>query len=225
MDHHRVLDAFAAEAGQLTDALGDLAREDWARPTGCAPWSVAELLSHVRMTAARLPVMLARRPVPARAEVSARGYYRPDERFSPATDAVRIASAQEEAAEHPDQVRAFEEVWREAYALCAAEPAERVVTTRHGDAMLLDDFLVTRVVELAVHGLDLALALERPAWTTPQGAGVVEELLLGSPAPQGVPELGWDRALFLRKATGREPVGAEESVRLEALGVHWLTLG
>jgi hypothetical protein len=36
-----------------------------------------------------------------------------------------------------------------------------VVLTRHGDRMLLTEFLRTRVLELAVHGLDLAAVDDR----------------------------------------------------------------
>lgn len=49
-------------------------------------------------------------------------------------------------------------------ASCQREPDERVVKTRHGDAMLLSDFLSTRVLELAVHGLDVADAVGAEPW-------------------------------------------------------------
>jgi hypothetical protein len=56
--------------------------------------------------------------------------------------------------------------------LCRAEPEGHVVRTRHSDPMLLSEFLLTRVVEVAVHGLDLADALSasrspgRKPWTS-----------------------------------------------------------
>ena len=46
----------------------------------------------------------------------------------------------------------FTATWQRAYRLCRDEPRDRVVRTRHGDAMLLSEFLLTRVVEVAVHG-------------------------------------------------------------------------
>ncbi|MFI8504487.1 hypothetical protein ACIGFK_39190 [Streptomyces sp. NPDC085524] len=45
--------------------------------------------------------------------------------------------------------------------LTRKESERRVVRTRHGDAMLLADFMLTRVFEVAVHGSDLADALGR----------------------------------------------------------------
>ena len=58
--------------------------------------------------------------------------------------------------------------------------------TRHGDPMLLAEFLRTRVLELAVHGLDLAAALDREPWMTAPAAGVTEDLLLPSAAAAGL---------------------------------------
>ncbi|MFJ3877869.1 hypothetical protein ACIPW5_10460 [Streptomyces sp. NPDC090077] len=83
----------------------------------------------------------------------------------------------------------------------------------------------TRVVEVAVHGLDLAEGLGRPPWLTPQAADVLLELLLGPDGPAAIGALGWDRLSFLRKATGREPLDAAETARVERLGIRWLTLG
>src|SRR6202035_6001180 len=62
----------------------------------------------------------------------------------------------------------------------APPPARRVrvLRPRHGDLMLLTGFLRTRVVELAVHGLDLAIGLDRDPWLTPEAASVVADLVL-----------------------------------------------
>ena len=66
----------------------------FARPSPCAPWTVAELVYHVRMTMGRLPGMLTA-PEPAGSGlVPAAAYYRADQRFSATTNAERIQSAQ-----------------------------------------------------------------------------------------------------------------------------------
>ncbi|GIF15406.1 uncharacterized protein (TIGR03083 family) [Actinoplanes teichomyceticus] len=218
MDPDRtVLDAFRDEADALGHAAARWADSDWARPTRCAPWPVRELFAHVHVVLAWLPGMLAA-PAPAAPDTSAAGYYRPDHRFAPETDAARIRLAREHAASFATpgrQVREFRTLTAELTGRCAAEPAGRVVRTRHGDAMLLDDFLTTRVVELAVHGLDLADALGRPAWLTPAAAGVVLRLLFERPAD----ELPGPADRLLRRATGREPGGPAPA------GLRPLTLG
>ncbi|WP_240646860.1 maleylpyruvate isomerase N-terminal domain-containing protein [Streptomyces globisporus] len=109
-------------------------------------------------------------PSPPEAEISAVEYYRPDDRFSPQTNGKRIALAQDRAARPPDGgafAEDFAATWRRAYRLCRDQPGGRTVRTRHGGAMLLSEFVLTRVVEVAVHGLDLADALGREAWLTP----------------------------------------------------------
>jgi uncharacterized protein (TIGR03083 family) len=218
--------AFRGEAGRLSQAMATVTGPEWDLPTGCPPWRVRDLLAHVRVVIAWLPGLLAA-PAPERAEVNARQYYRPDHRFAPETNAARIALAQDQAAllADPEQLLAdFTATWQRADQLCRAEPEGRVLRTRHGDAMLLPEFLLTRVVELSVHGLDLALALGRDPWLTPPAADLVEELLAG-PGTSTRLALGWDQPTFLRKATGRDPIGAVEAEWVERLGLTWLTLG
>ncbi|TNH26533.1 maleylpyruvate isomerase family protein [Micromonospora orduensis] len=117
----------------------------------------------------------------------------------------------------------FEQSWRAADAAVAAAPPERVVRTRHGDAMRLTEFLRTRVVEVGVHGLDLAVALDRPPWLTPQAAAVIADLLTGGrPAPAG---LCWDRLTLIRKTTGRAALTPAERAEIDAAGFRWLAFG
>ncbi|MBA9004189.1 maleylpyruvate isomerase N-terminal domain-containing protein [Thermomonospora cellulosilytica] len=223
----RVLEAFRAEATRLAEAASGWTEREWDLPTRCAPWRVRDLFGHVRVVIAWLPGMLAGAS-PDRARVSARQYYRPDGRFSADANDRRVSLAREHAAAWPDGralAEDFAAAWRRVHRLCGAEPAGRVVRTRHGDAMLLSEFLITRVVEVAVHGLDLAAALEREPWLTPQAGSVVEELLTGRSDTTARRTLGWDRATFLNKATGRLPLTAEETRRLDELDLHWLALG
>lgn len=227
VDQDRVLEAFRLEAGELADAVSGLSEAEWNLPTRCAPWSVRDLLGHVCVVIAWLPGMLAA-PAPVEAEVSAVDYYRPDDRFSPQTNGARIALAQVRAAEPVDGAALaedFAEIWRRVDRLCRSQPVGRNVRTRHGDAMLLSEFLVTRVVEVAVHGLDLADALGRKPWLTPSAGDAVLELLLGADQTAAAHRLGWDQPRFLRKATGREPLGEAEAAQIERLGIRWLALG
>ncbi|MEU3727665.1 maleylpyruvate isomerase N-terminal domain-containing protein, partial [Streptomyces sp. NPDC031705] len=200
MNQSQVLEAFRCEAEELSRAVAALPDAQWDLPTRCEPWSIRELLGHVCVVIAWLPDMLDA-PSPDHAEVSAVEYYRPDDRFAPETNTARIALAQGHAAGRAGGAALaedFAETWQLVDRLCRAEPETRVVRTRHGDAMLLSQFLLTRVVEVAVHGLDLAEGLGREPWLTPQAADAVLELLLG-PDRMAVPAaLGWDRVTFLR---------------------------
>ena len=222
-------EAFGAEGRQLSRVLAGLDDVAFARPTACAPWTVAELAYHVRMTMGRLPGMLAA-PEPAGSDlVSAAGYYRADQRFSAAANEGRIESAQRGAAALAGaaaRARDVEVARRQAELALRDAPPGRVVTTRHGDRMLLREFLRTRVLELAVHGLDLAAALDREPWVTAQAAHVTEDLLL-PPAAAGRlrAQTGWDRVGLIARLTGRRPVTPAEAELIQSAHIGRLALG
>jgi len=100
-----------------------------------------------------------------------------------------------------------------------------VVRTRHGDRMLLTEFLGTRVLELAVHGLDLAAGLGRPPWMTSAAACVVAEMLLPAGAiSRLLDESGWDQVTLVAKATGRLPLTLADATMIERHNLRRLRL-
>lgn len=224
-----VLAAFDAESRRLAEVVDGLDDASFARASPCVPWTAGELLCHVQMTMERLGGMLAE-PEPAGSGlVTARGYYRADERFSAAVNDERIASAQRGAAGVAgarELARGFRGARDRAWALISAAAPERVVRTRHRDRMLLAEFLRTRVLELAVHGLDLAIAVDREPWLTEPAALVTAELLLDPPAAARLRSAaGWDQVTLIAKLTGRDPLTADEADLADSLGTHWLALG
>lgn len=220
------LTALRAEAVAFAACLGELTPADWERPTRCAPWPVRDVVGHVITVLGRVPDMIAA-AAPRAPDTTATGYYRADDRFSVTsnTDRVRAAHARAGSRDGRSLAREFSATVRTVLTAAAGEPAGRLVRTRHDDAMLLSDFLTTRVVELAVHGLDVADALDRPAWLTAPAADHLSELLFGPAWRTAVAELGWDRATLLRRTTGRAPVTTADTARLTGLGLRPLTLG
>lgn len=222
-----MLEALAAEGEQVGRIVLGASGADFERPTRCRPWSVRELLAHLLVASNRLPGMLAE-PQPSAANVSAADYYRSDRRFGRDATETRVASATKDAASFAsghDLAKAFDQAWREMLAVAAAEPPERVVRTRWGDDMVLGDFLVTRVAELGIHGLDLADGLGRSSSLTPPAAGVIERLLVGDTPVVSMPELGWDQLTLIEAATGRRPITEQEGATLIRHGVRLLTFG
>ncbi|MET8091384.1 maleylpyruvate isomerase N-terminal domain-containing protein [Micromonospora sp. NPDC005220] len=219
----RVRAAFSAECARFTEILAELTHDDLSRPTDCPPWNVRDLIGHVRTGVGRLTDMLAA-PAPPHAEVDAAGYFG-TAKFTAEVDADRIADGQRDAlrVDRAALATEFDRAWRATEAAVAAAPPDRVVRTRHGDAMRLGEFLRTRVVEVGVHGLDLAAALGRPPWLTPPAAVVIAELLTGGrPTPAG---LSWDRLTLIRKATGRAVLTVPERAAIDAAGFRWLAFG
>ena len=232
MTDSSVRGALRVEAERLAAAVASEPPAAFARPSPCPPWTVGDLLYHVRTGVARLSHMLAEPgPEPgadAEGLVTAAGYFSPDHRFSPATNADRIASAQHGAATVPAEAMAadFESAWHQAWTAVEAAGPGRLVRTRHGDLMSLADFLRTRVLELAVHGLDLAAGLDRDPWLTPEGASVVAGLVLPDGSAASLRQrLGWDHVTMIAKVTGRQPLTPAESSVVETEHIHWLALG
>ncbi|MEE6261513.1 maleylpyruvate isomerase N-terminal domain-containing protein [Plantactinospora sonchi] len=225
----RTRDVFRLEAERLSEVLGGLSEADFSRPTACLPWSVRDLVAHVRTGAGRIVGMLAE-PAPPRAEVDAATYFGPT-KFAPETDAARIDSARREGTEFTtgrELATDLDRAWREAYDVTARVPGERVVRTRHGDPMTVDDFLATRVVEVGVHGLDLAAALDREPWLTAPAARLIAGLLTAAAGTAGdglTDELGWDRLTLIAKATGRWPLTGVEQRVVDRRGVRWPAFG
>jgi uncharacterized protein (TIGR03083 family) len=221
-----VLDALRDESAVLTAALEGLPGPAWERPTRCTPWLVRDLVGHIITVLARVPAMVAA-PAPERPAISATEYFRADDRFSDAANADRVRMGQERAgsADPATLVEELGRTWREVVAVSERQPADRVVLTRHGDAMLLTEFLTTRVFEVAVHGIDVADAVDAPPWLTPAGAEHVLRMLFGPNGRTALDATGWDAATLVRKATGRAPISFVESATLDRLGMRRLALG
>jgi uncharacterized protein (TIGR03083 family) len=209
-----VLQAADLEAERLVAAMLDLREEDFEQPTPCEPWSTAELLTHVLTACRRLPPMLGE-PEPTRADVSALDYFRNDP-LGGAPDPDRIEAARRDAAGFPsgrEIAEALAVAVGDMVSLARSEPPKRIVRTRWGDAMLLTEYLKTRVLELAVHGLDLATAVGRDPWLTDEAASVTEQILTERVSGAALRALGWDRRTLIEKATGRASLADTEAVQ------------
>jgi uncharacterized protein (TIGR03083 family) len=221
--------ALDAEATALLAAASRLTDADLAKASPCAPWTIGELACHVLIGASRIGQALSEPQRSGGPLVSTAEYYRRDERFSAATNADRIESARALARQLPGPGEIASELdqrCRESAELLAAAPAGRTVITRHGDRMLLSDFARTRVVELAVHGLDLAQGVSRPPWLTSEAADVLEDLLLpAGGSSQLRRELTCDRAGLIARLTGRTSLSRAEQQVLRDAGIGELAFG
>jgi hypothetical protein len=91
--------------------------------------------------------------------------------------------------------------------------------------MLLAEFMRTRVLELAVHGLDLAIAVDRTPWMTERAASVTSDLLLSPAEAVWLRQAaGWAPVTLIAKLTGRAPLTAAEAELAGSLDVPWLAL-
>ncbi|MGW4564060.1 sterol carrier family protein [Streptomyces sp. NPDC004561] len=152
-DPARTRAAVLAQLDNVREAVHGLTGEQFALPTRLGDWTVRELVAHIGMalTAVRRALDL---PAPPRQDVTVAEWA-----FSTVRRAGDIAGfTRELAAAHPDLDAYLADTGAGLRALLAEHPGSRLLDTGAG-AMPLDDYLVTRTVELVVHTDDLNAAV------------------------------------------------------------------
>ncbi|MFJ8566551.1 sterol carrier family protein [Streptomyces sp. NPDC093514] len=147
-DPARIRTAVTAQFAHVGAAVGELAPEQLARPSGLGDWSVAELAAHIAWIADSLAGGLARPPA-AVAELSAVEWP-----FATASLAGKISEAARETLTGAPLPELYARAAARMAEALAAHSGDRVLDLWIGD-MTLADFLVTRTVELVVHTDDL----------------------------------------------------------------------
>lgn len=206
--------ALADESARAEAALRDLDDAAFDRPTRCEAWDVRALAGHLIRDVERLVTYAAADP-PAQPDTDAETYFTYDAR----AEAPRIARSTQETADryltNDALVEGFAGLWRAAVDVARREGPDRVVgvALEPPMALRLDEYVPTRVLEMAVHGLDLAHALGRPPWLTVQGARITIAILEGRMGGAPPASLGWDDVTYIETATGRrEATDAEREV-------------
>jgi len=149
---------------------------NWMRPSSLEGWPVATLCGHLGAgsTATVLRYLDGEAPDPSAETVDALGYFTTAQALIDSDPAVAgwITSRAEKAASG-GQAGVVEAAERAADLLrerLAGEPTDRAVTVFAGMAIGLDDYLVTRLVELCVHIDDLAAGLDMATPQLPEQA-------------------------------------------------------
>jgi uncharacterized protein (TIGR03083 family) len=188
-DPARTWAALTAQVGHLRAAVAGLDGEQWAAPSGLPGWDVRLLVVHIVRQVMAVRVLLAEpAPGPGTAVTGLDRWA-----LSTAGIADRLdRDTRRSAADTPDPVAALA---AEAELLAAQEAealrADRIVPHLF-PAMRALDFTVTRLVELVVHGDDLARATGVEVVLDPQAVAAVVRLLadaLAAKAPGSAVEV------------------------------------
>ena len=216
-------DAFALAAASVLDLAGspEVARA-WEAPSALEGMTVGGLAGHL-VVAVEMTLTLMDRPVPPDAEVADPYAFFGDNRLEgPAAADERarriVAGAEDMGAAGQRDVlsRLTEAVAAVERATAGADPDRLVATNRLPDAgARLADYLATRVVELVVHGDDLAVSVG-VVWNPPAAAAYVACRLLLDLARGRVGDLDGDPGPGPGRA--RRPGGAAGPVRPQAGG-------
>ncbi|MFC8192122.1 maleylpyruvate isomerase N-terminal domain-containing protein [Cellulomonas sp. NPDC057328] len=157
----------------------------WDTPSALAGMTVGELAAHLARSVLQVEWYLDG-PLDADAAlVTAAGYYGDLAGTSEPTSAlntgVRARSAETAAQGHAALADAVTAAAARLAERLVREPADRRLTVRHqGHTLLLDEYLRTRCVELAVHTEDLALTLGSDVRAPAATVGVAVEVLVGA---------------------------------------------
>ncbi|MGW2031598.1 MULTISPECIES: sterol carrier family protein [Streptomyces] len=186
-DPARTRTAVLAQLTHVRDAVRTLGPDQLGLPTRLDAWTVRDLIAHIAMAVTAVQRGLER-PAPPRQTVTVVEWA-----FSTGSRAGAIADhTRDLAAAHPDPGAHLADADRSLRALLEEHPGSRLLDTSAG-ALPLDDYLVTRAVELVVHTDDLNAAV--PALEVPydrQALAAATRLLadaLAAKAPGGSTEV------------------------------------
>ena len=136
--------------------------EVFAQPTRLGDWTVDVLVAHLALTLGSLAEWIGA-PEPAGTQRSLSSYYEAARKSAGFVDSISRAAA---AGKGPQALRAaYREALEGVSAALAGVHEGQLVTTRSG-AMAATDLVVTRCIEVVVHGLDLQAATGVPALAT-----------------------------------------------------------
>ncbi|QXC60029.1 maleylpyruvate isomerase N-terminal domain-containing protein [Aquihabitans sp. G128] len=180
-DLHETAAAFRFSSTWYRSLVGAVDDHRWDQ-AALGEWSVRELVVHTAR-AYKTIVEYLDGPVHDETQIySAAGYLRTV--LAEQTPHVHIAArAKREAADALDPVGMIDEWSAKAEKRVAVAAADEQVNLFVGQ-MTLDQYLATRVVELVVHGLDLAAAIDLPTPAPAGAARVAMQVLLDLAPPE-----------------------------------------
>jgi hypothetical protein len=140
---------------------------------------------------------------------SAADYYRRPERDTPAYRQRNVDQTQQLARTvlaGAAPARWFDQISRDTLARLGDDDLDRAVLVPGRGAMRLADWVVTRVISIAAHGLDVAITLDRDPWTTDPALTIIRPVFVDLLDAELPASLQWDDQALLATATGRRPL-------------------
>jgi uncharacterized protein (TIGR03083 family) len=209
--YEETVDAVEEALEALEATLATLSEEDWARPTllrsanDAPPWTVLELAAHMDIFMA-ITLGLMAEPQQAPPAIDGASF------CIACSDGSQGAMLHQYMADHakghtPGTItEAVHGTFKSALEGARSTPPDTIGPAFYG-LMRLDDFMATRTVEVAVHGLDLTDALGRPPLSMPKAvpiaAAMLDEVLARVKVPGRPADLVDDDLAWIRAASGR----------------------
>jgi uncharacterized protein (TIGR03083 family) len=200
------LTALRDESRALSAVLRQADPGDFDRPTNCPPWNLNELVVHIAMSIHlgdddELPAATPHAGVMATAD-----YYRRPERDTADYRQSNVDRTQKTASDilaRTSAARWFDQVSQDTVLRLSRLDLGRVVQIPGCGPMKLADWVITRVISVAAHGLDVALTLGLLPWTTRPALHVTRPVLISLLGAEPPARLGWNDQTLLAAGTGR----------------------
>jgi uncharacterized protein (TIGR03083 family) len=214
------LTALHDETRALSVVLRQVEPGDFGRPTNCPPWNLNELVVHIAMSIHlgdddELPAA-----TPQSRVMTAADYYRRPERDTSDYRQSNVDRTREAAGDVLARTSAagwFDEVSRDTVLRLGRLDLGRLVEIPGCGPMKLAEWVSTRVMSVAAHGLDVALTLGRDPWTTRSALDVTCPVLISLLGTEPPAQLGWDDRTLLAAGTGRRALTSRERAVLGVL--------
>jgi hypothetical protein len=175
------LDAAESAIGLLRDPA---VAASWDKPSALPKWAVSGLAGHLARQVLHVPTLLAATPPPGEPISVLEHYARVDwidtGTDSPTNTGIRVDAEVDAAGGIADLVERTSTALAGLATTIPRESADRIVHLPWGPwSLSLDDFLTTRLLEIAIHSDDLAISVAIPTPELP-GAAIdpVLQLLL-----------------------------------------------
>ncbi|WP_037681008.1 maleylpyruvate isomerase family mycothiol-dependent enzyme [Streptomyces griseus] len=152
-DPARTRTAVLTQFGNVRQAVAGLTPKQLALPTRLGEWTVRDLVAHIGMSLGAV-VRLVGEPAPVKQDATPADWPGAIGGDSPAIADYAHALAEQ----NPDPVSYLADREQRFTAVLAEHPGSRLLATSAG-ALTLDDYVVTRTVELVVHTDDLNAAV------------------------------------------------------------------
>lgn len=159
-------------------------------------------------------------PAVGAALCEAADYYRRDERHTEEYRTRNVQIAQELARQYPsgraaaaDLAGAVEQLLHR----LEREDLDALVGYGPSGALKFGDFLLTRLLAVAAHGIDMAITMKREPWTLRETAVLLAPILIALLGRALPPTLDWDEQWLLEAGTGRRSLSERERATLGPL--------
>ena len=214
------LAALGEESRALSDVLRQVDPEDFGRSTNCPPWNLDELVVHIAMSIHLGDDDEVPAASPLSGVMTAADYYRRPERDTSAyrqSNVERTTDAAGDVLASTTAARWFDEVSRDTVLRLSRLDLGRLVQIPSCGPMKLADWVTTRVMSVAAHGLDVALTLGLEPWTTRTALDVTCPVLIALLGTEPPAQLDWDDRTLLAAGTGRRALTPAERAVLGPL--------